>query len=52
MHVNVVCSLNIFNNQFHMFPFNANTCDVYERLSKRICDVTKISVYNVHIFEK
>jgi hypothetical protein len=44
MHVNVSYSLDILNNQFHMFKLNVNTCDVYERLRNGIYDTTKIRI--------
>jgi hypothetical protein len=44
MHVNVSYSLNILNNQFHMFKLNVKTFDVYKRLRNGIYDVTKIKV--------
>jgi hypothetical protein len=44
MHVNVSYSLDIRNNQFHMFKLNVNTCDVYKRLRNGIYDTTKIRV--------
>jgi hypothetical protein len=44
MNVNVSYSLDILNNQFHMFKLKVNTCDVYKRLRNGIYDTTKIKV--------
>jgi hypothetical protein len=44
MHANVSYSLDILNNQFHMFKLNVNTCDAYKRLRNGIYDATKIRV--------
>jgi hypothetical protein len=44
MDVNVSYSLDILNNQFHMFKLNVNTCDASKRLRNGIYDATKIRV--------